>query len=80
MLIHQCCTHCIFERLTSFSYTHWRVLVLSKNSCDDSSFLCIGCHHALVQVLGKHRGEVIHVLKTKRYHKCRQISYLLEIY
>lgn len=59
-----------------FLYTHWWVLVLSKNSCDDRSFLRIGCHQACIQVLGKDGGEVIHVLNTKR-DRC--ISYVLVI-
>lgn len=46
-------------------HTHWWVLVLSKNSGDDSSFLCIRCHQAFIQVLTEDGGEVIHVLQCQ---------------
>lgn len=49
----------------AFDHTHRRVLVICKYSCDDCSFLCIGRHHALIQVLAKDGREVIHVLKKK---------------
>lgn len=47
-------------------WTHRRVLVLSQHSRDDRSFLCVRRHHALVEVLAEHGGEVVHVLETEK--------------
>lgn len=46
--------------------THRRVLVLGQHSRDDRSFLCVRRHHALVEVLAEHGGEVVHVLEAEK--------------